>query len=174
MSTPRRSPRLAGLTPSTPPTATASAKKKKANSTTKKVTIDKDVDKDVAVKVGGLPPICLSFMVVLCVFVVLACSPLILIFPFVLIRCAKQTERAKRKNRGMRRADTFFEYEGHPETRDTVDNPFNSLMGKTIELYFGKEREWKKARVIEFHAFDGLHLVEFPDNSVSVQLTVDS
>ncbi|EGD76040.1 hypothetical protein PTSG_00749 [Salpingoeca rosetta] len=61
----------------------------------------------------------------------------------------KREERAKRKGRGMRRADTFFEYEGHPETRERVDNPFNSLMGKTIEIYFGKDRSWRRARVKE-------------------------
>eukprot|EP00043_Microstomoeca_roanoka_P030112 m.24732 g.24732 ORF g.24732 m.24732 type:complete len:427 (+) comp9734_c0_seq1:79-1359(+) len=77
----------------------------------------------------------------------------------------KQAERAKRKNRGLRRADTFFEYEGHPETRERLDNPFNKLMGKTIEIYFGTDRTWKRGRVVEFHAFDGLHLIEFDDKT---------
>eukprot|EP01147_Barroeca_monosierra_P005731 gene5731-215_t len=75
----------------------------------------------------------------------------------------KKVERASRKNRGLRRADTVFEYAGHPETRENINNPFNKLMGKVVEVFLGKEFGWKRGRVIEFHAFDGLHVIEFED-----------
>lgn len=66
----------------------------------------------------------------------------------------------------MRRADTVFEYAGHPETRENINNPFNKLMGKVVEVFLGKEFGWKRGRVIEFHAFDGLHVIEFEDKMV--------
>eukprot|EP00055_Hartaetosiga_balthica_P014370 m.78422 g.78422 ORF g.78422 m.78422 type:complete len:675 (-) comp8576_c4_seq1:325-2349(-) len=77
----------------------------------------------------------------------------------------KKAERATRKGRGLRRANTYFEYEGHPETRETVDNPFHKLMGTEIELFFNDSKKWKKGQVVEFHAFDGLHLIQFEDNT---------
>lgn len=77
----------------------------------------------------------------------------------------KRQERAKRVNRGLRRANTVFEYAGHPETRETADNPFGKLVGKRVEVWWSKKRRWFPGRVVEFDAFNGLHVVDYDDHT---------
>eukprot|EP00050_Salpingoeca_kvevrii_P005996 m.286864 g.286864 ORF g.286864 m.286864 type:complete len:398 (+) comp11659_c0_seq1:228-1421(+) len=76
----------------------------------------------------------------------------------------KHASRASRAGRGMKRANTVFEYEGHPETRETADNPFGKIVGREIEIYFRKQKKWVAGKVLEHDAWNNLHIVEYKHN----------
>ena len=49
-----------------------------------------------------------------------------------------------------------------------MDNPFGRLVGKRVEVWWAKKQRWFPGRIVEFDAFNGLHVVDYDDHTSAI------
>ncbi|EDQ87939.1 uncharacterized protein MONBRDRAFT_26587 [Monosiga brevicollis MX1] len=72
------------------------------------------------------------------------------------------TRTSSRVTKGVRELDPDFQYR---QVKKMEDHPFVELVGKEIEIHLGTTLGWQNGKVVEFHPFDGMHLVEMADGT---------